>query len=241
MTTKTSLVILNKNDVDGLRVIYPQIPTELLHEILVIDGQSTDDSVQFCEENSIKVVVQDKPGRGEAFRMALSFVSGDYVIFLSSDGNEEPKDIPKFIKLLDEGYDMIIASRLAKGARNKDDNTFFPLRKWMLQVFTKVVNVRWHSHITDIWNGYRAFRTDKLRSLPMTAENHSIELEQTIQAIKMSYRIAEFPTIEGDRIEGETRNPLIKTGWGLIRVLAREMLCFNIAGHKTSIPQNKRP
>ena len=222
----TSLVILNKNDVEGLTLIYPQIPLEQLHEVVVIDGQSTDASIEFCREKNIRVVVQETLGRGEAFRLTSHLISGDSVIFLSSDGNEDPGDIPKFIQLLDGNYDMVIASRLAVGARNKDDGHFLPIRKWALQTFTMAVNIIWRGQLTDVWNGYRAFRTEKLKALPTTAEGHLIELQQTIRALKLGYRIAEFPTVEGDRISGRTRNPLIKTGIGLISVLIKEILTY---------------
>jgi len=229
--TRVSLVILNKNDVEGLKTIYPQIPLDCIDEIMVIDGQSKDGSVKYCINNNIEVVVQEKPGRGEAFRIASGKITGEYVIFLSSDGNEDPGDIPEFIRLLDDGNDMVIASRLAKGGKNKDDGKFLPIRKWMLQVFTWLINSVWRGHITDVWNGYRAFRSDKLRILPLASEGHLIELEQTIHALKLGFNIAEFPTIEGDRVKGVTRNPLIKTGVGLIRVLIKEIVTRNKTIH----------
>jgi hypothetical protein len=154
-------------------------------------------------------------------------VQGDYTIFLSSDGNEDPKDIPKFINFLDQDYDLVIASRLARDGRNKDDNKLFPIRKWALQAFSKIVNMAWKSNLTDVWNGYRAFRTEKLKSLPSTASGHLIELEQTIRSLKLGYRVAEFPTIEGDRVSGKTRNPLFRTGVKLTLLLLRELLTGN--------------
>ncbi len=189
----------------------------------MIDGQSSDGSAEFCERAGIRFLVQDEPGRGYAFRFAASIVKGKYVIFLSSDGNEDPADIPRFIQLLEEGNDLVIASRLAKGGRNKDDDKFFPIRKWMLQVFTCLVNLIWHGRLTDVWNGYRAFRAESLRELSTTADGHSIELQQSILALKFNYKIAEFSTIEGDRVAGITRNPLIRTGMNLIYVLLREI------------------
>jgi len=228
--SRVSLVILNKNDATGLKVVYPRIPLSCVDEVLVIDGQSVDDSVQYCRARGLRVIVQEKLGRGEAFRIAAREIRGDYVIFLSSDGNEAPEDIPQFIRLLDEGNDLVIASRLAQGGKNKDDGRFFPLRKWMLQLFTLVINLRWQGHITDVWNGYRAFKTEKLRRLPSTTDGHIIELEQSIHALQLGYRIAEFPTDEGDRVQGNTRNPLVKTGMGLINITLKEMFTFRVMG-----------
>ena len=221
---KVSLVILNKNDIEGLKAIYPRIPVDLLYEIVVIDGKSTDGTREFCDENGIRIIVQEKLGRGEAFRIAASLVEGEYVIFLSSDGNEVPEDIPKFIQLLDEGNDIVIASRLMNGSRNKEDGVFLPVRKWALQAFTATINLLWRGNLTDVWNGYRAFNTEKFRELPTIADGHLIELQQTIRALKRGYRIVEFPTIEERRVSGRTRNPLIKTGAGLISVLVKEVI-----------------
>ena len=201
-----------------------QVPMTVIDELIVIDGQSSDGSAELCHQKGIKVIIQEKMGRGEAFQIAAEAVNSDYLIFLSSDGNEDVGDILKFIDLLDRDYDMVIASRLTQGGRNKDDGKLIQIRKWMLQIFTRIVNLRWHSSLTDVWNGYRAFRVDKLRMLPTTADGHLIELQQTIRALKLGYRIAEFPTIEGDRIAGKTGNSLLKTGPGLIRVLVSEIL-----------------
>jgi len=219
----TSLVILNRNDVEGLEHIYPKIPLESINEVIVIDGQSTDSSVQYCTDQGINVIVQKVLGRGDAFRLASSSVKGDYIIFLSSDGNENPDDIPQFIHFLDQGYDLVIASRLARDGRNKDDDKLFPIRKWALQAFSKIVSMAWKSNLTDVWNGYRAFRTEKLKSLPSSANGHVIELEQTIKALKLGYKVTEFPTIEGDRVSGKTRNPLFRTGVKLTMLLLKEL------------------
>lgn len=220
---KVSLVILNRNDAECLKLIYPRIPLESIDEIMVIDGKSEDNSVDICRELGIRVIVQDKLGRGEAFRIAAKEIKGDYVIFLSSDGNEDPTDIPKFIRTLAEGYDMVIASRLLPGARNKDSGKFFPIRIWMQKLFSLLVNMIWGGNLSDVWNGYRAFNADKLRLLPSSADWHLIELEQTIRALKLGYKIAEFPTIEGDRLFGRSRIPFIRTGFGLIIILIREI------------------
>lgn len=223
---KASLAIINKNDCAGLERIYFQIPIEELYEVFVIDGQSTDHTVDFCRKHAIRCIVQDKLGRGDAFRLAAREAKGDSIIFLSSDGNENPTDIPKFIQLLEQGNDLVIASRLAKGAHNKDDGRFFPIRKWMLYLFTLIVNIAWKSNLTDVWNGYRAFNKDKFQKLPTTANNNLIELQQTIRALKRGYKVAEFPSIEGPRIAGKTQNPLLKTGIGLIGILLEELIHY---------------
>src|SRR3990167_5104192 len=100
---QTSLVILTRNEIRGLKATLRKIPFEKVDEFFAVDFKSTDGTVEFFKKNRIPVVKQNKPGRAEAFRLAANRSKGEFLVFFSPDGNENPADIPKLIGLLREG------------------------------------------------------------------------------------------------------------------------------------------
>jgi glycosyltransferase involved in cell wall biosynthesis len=218
-----SLAILNKNDAEGARVVVPKIDRSRLREIFVVDGNSTDGSIEFFESQDLKVHVESTGGRGGSFRWAAENATGDYLIFLSSDGEEDPNDIPKFIELLDEGADMVIASRMMSGSRHKADGHIKWIhRRLFLRFITFLINVLFKGNLTDCWNGYRAFRLAALRSIPLDANDFMLEAQQTIRFLKAGKMVREFPTREGDRIGGASTNPVLKSGFLHLMMILRE-------------------
>lgn len=193
-------------------------------ETLVIDGGSTDGTVEFFTERGVSVLRQEVRGRGEAFRLAGEQATGDALVFFSPDGNEDPSDIPRLFDLLDDGYDLAIASRFLPGARNDEDGKHLPTRKWANQLFTLAVQLLWRARISDTINGFRAIRRHRLLDLQTDASGFAIEYQISIRAAKRGFRITEIPTIEGDRIGGRSTAGSMPTGMAVLRVLWRELV-----------------
>jgi glycosyltransferase involved in cell wall biosynthesis len=223
---KISLIILTKNEIQGTKAMVPKIPRESIDEIITIDGKSSDGTTQFLESQGIRVITQEKMGRGEAFRIAMEEASGDALIFFSPDGNEDPADIAKFRKFLDEGNDIVIASRMMKGARNEQDDEFFKLSKWVNQIFTLIANILWNrsgKYVTDTINGFRAVTKETWAKIKPDGSGYTIEYQSSIRAFKNRLKIAEFPTYEGNRI-GPGGAPRWNTGVAFIKCLWKEIL-----------------
>ena len=223
---RVSLVILTFNEIDGLRALYDRIPLSIVEEVVAVDGGSTDGTLEYFAERKCKVIQQTSRGRGEAFRIACDVSSGDALIFFSPDGNEDPGDIPRFIPLLEQGYDMVIASRMMRGARNEEDVRWFRWRKWANQSFTVVANLLWNRnnlYVTDTINGYRAIRKDAFEDMKVDNTGFTIEYQTSIRAMKLGLRVAEFPTHEGERIGGESYAKSFPTGIAMLKTLFAEI------------------
>lgn len=223
---KTTLVILTKNEIRGVTSVVPKIPREAVDEILAVDGGSTDGTRETFETMGIKVLPQISPGRGEAFRLAVEKSGGDILIFFSPDGNENPADIAKFKKYFEEGADIVIASRMMKGAHNEEDESAFPVRKWVNQAFGLIANILWNrsgKFVTDTINGYRAIRKEVFKELDLDGAGYTIEYQMSIRALKNRKKIVEFPTYESGRI-GPGGSPSLSTGLAFIKCLWREII-----------------
>jgi glycosyltransferase involved in cell wall biosynthesis len=221
-----TLVVLTLNEIDGVEVVFPKLPQHCLDEILVIDGGSTDGTLEFFQSRGVRVIRQQRRGRGEAFRIAAQYAQNDFLVFFSPDGNEDPNDIPRLIEGLAAGYDMVIASRFMEGASSEDDDKFlFASRRWGNLMFTWLANVmcRKGPSITDTINGYRAITRQAFNRLSVDAEGYAIEFQMSIRALQLGLRVLEIPTQEAARIgRGVSKLNAVPVGLKFGALLLRE-------------------
>lgn len=220
---KRSLIILTCNEIDGLTAIFKKIPLKGIDEVFAVDWNSTDGTLEFFKKHKIPVVKQKVKGRGRAFIIGMEAAKGDNLLFYSPDGNENPADIPKLFKLLDDGFDMSIASRFMKSSRNDEDDQTLKPRKWVNQAFSLSVRFFWGGGITDSINGFRAIKKASMQKLKLDAWSFYIEFQMTIRALKLNMKIAEIPSIEGDRIGGVSKLLSFPEGKLYVKCLLREI------------------
>lgn len=230
---KKTTVLLTLNEIEGTTAVFDQIPTDAFDELLVVDGGSTDGTVEFLEERKVRVVGQEKKGRGEAFRIAFAESDGDVLCFFSPDGNEDPADIPRLFEAIEDGADMAIARRFGSGARNEEDDELLKWRAWANQGFTLLANLVFNrelypfnpaAYVEDTINGFRAITRQAFEMLRVDAEGFLIEYQMSIRAMKLGLEIAEIPTIEGNRIGGESTAHSIPTGLRFLKGITRELV-----------------
>ena len=220
--TNGTLVILTWNEINGLKKIFPLIPKDEIDEIFAVDGGSKDGTLEFYKENKVKVFLQEKKGRGEAFRIAIREARNENLVFFSPDGNENPRDILNLFNCLNEGYDMVIASRFMKGSRCDEDDKLIKIRKFGNKTFTRIANILFNGNLTDSINGFRGIKKETWRKINPDADGFGIEFQTSIRALKKRMRIKEIPTIEKERIGGESTARSFKVGWQFIWLLHRE-------------------
>lgn len=223
---KRTLVLLTFNEIEALPKIYDKIPFGSAEEVLAVDGGSKDGTIDFLKSKGLKVLVQERRGRGVAFQMAAEKAAGEHLVFFSPDGNEDPADIPKLFKLLEDGADLAIASRMMKGAFNEEDVHWFRPRKWVNQAFTLIANVLWNRknpYVTDTINGFRGITKKAWAAAPPDADGFVIEYQMSIRAMKRGLRIVEIPTHEGQRLGGQSTAKSLPTGIIFVRQLLREI------------------
>lgn len=221
-----TLIILTLNEIDGVRALIPVLPSDLAEEILAVDGGSTDGTREFLLERGIPVYEQLRRGRGEAFRVGVVNSTGEHLVFFSPDGNEDPADIPKLFAVLASGADIAIASRFLPGSRNEEDDDPLPLRKWVNQAFTGLANLIWNRGrpwVSDTINGFRGIRRQAFDRLTLNSLGYTIEYEMTIGAMRSKMKIVEIPTLEGQRIGGQTKGASWPTGVKFLRFFLNEV------------------
>lgn len=209
------------NEIDGMRAIMPRVKPEWVSQILIVDGRSTDGTAEYARAQGYDVVVQQKRGIRNAYIEAWPHVRGEVVVTFSPDGNSIPELIPALAaKVLEEGYDMVIASRYAPGARSDDDDRVTAFGNFM---FTRLINLFHGAHYTDAMVIYRAYRTRLFTDLDLHTENAysperlfgtviGCEPLLSVRAAKRRLKLGEIPGDEPVRVGGERKLQVF--GWG---------------------------
>ena len=218
-------MLLVKNEIVGLKALADRIPLDAVNEILAIDAGSTDGSAEFLLARGIRVLTQDRPGRGEAFSLAFREASGDALVFFGPDGNEDPRDIPKFRERLLAGADMVIGNRMSDGGVNEEDHRILRWRKWANRAFSAAANRTWNRgpRIHDTINGFRAITRSAWERLAPDGSGYTVEYQCSIRAMKLGLCVAEFPTVEGRRLDPREGSRSLPTGLAHLRMYLREL------------------
>ena len=140
---KKTLVMYTMNEIEGVKGIFEKIPIDLFDQFIVMDNHSNDGTVEFLEEHDVNVIQQKNPGRTNALIEAIEHASGDIIVNLSSDGNENPEDIPKILKKFEEGYEMVTASRFLPESKVDVEDDKLRIRVFGNKICAMLVNLCW--------------------------------------------------------------------------------------------------
>lgn len=173
---KTTLIVCTLNEIDGMRVIMPKIRKEWCDQIIILDGGSTDGTIQYARDNGYFVYVQKRKGFRYAYMEVLPYIEGDVIITFSPDGNSMPELIPKLIRKMREDYDMVIASRYLADAKSEDDDAITGFGNWL---FTKTVNLLFRANYTDVMVILRAYKKQLIHDLDLN-KDESYELPERL-------------------------------------------------------------
>ncbi|HJW91742.1 MAG TPA: response regulator [Anaerolineales bacterium] len=219
---KVSVVIPTLNEARNLPLVLPYMPLEGIDEVFLVDGGSTDGTVEVARRllPSIQVVIVARKGKGVALRAGYQAASGDIIIVLDADGSHDPREIPRYIRALIEGADFVKGSRFAPQGGTTDMPRF---RKWGNGFFVWLVNLLFNCTFTDITFGYHAFWRYCLNMIEYT-DIDGFEFEPAIylRAMREKLRIVEVASFEGYRFTGVGKLKTIPDGWRILRTILRE-------------------
>ncbi len=208
-------------------------------QVLVIDGASTDGTIEIARAAGARVEVFAPRGKGRALRHALQIVTQPITVFIDADGSHDANDIPALVAALRENRsDMVVGSRWAGGS----DELHGDMNKWLRRngslLLTTLVNLRFGANLSDIQNGFRAVDTRLARAIGLREDGFTIEQEMVMKFLAGNFRVINVPSHEYARQGGRAKLDLGQVWFHFGIVVLRHL--FNLSRPKISRSRARR-
>ncbi len=220
---QVSVVIAALDEEKNLPYVFSRLPVGL-HEVIVVDGHSTDATVSVARalRSDVRVLTQTGNGKGNALAEGFAACTGDIVVSLDADGSTDPAEIPRFVAALCNGADFVKGSRFAQGGATADMTLVRALGN---RVLNAAVNTLYGTHYTDLCYGYNAFWARCLRYMRVDCNGFEVETLINIRIAKAGLVVHEVPSYEQARMHGRSHLHAIRDGTRVLRTIAAERLC----------------
>jgi glycosyltransferase involved in cell wall biosynthesis len=217
-----SVIIPALNEQQNIGWVLERIPAAI-DEVILVDGYSVDRTVESARavRPDIVVVQQACRGKGAALRAGFQAATSDFIVMMDADGSMDPDEIHRYVTPLMNGYDLVKGSRFLDGGGSTD---LTAIRRLGSKAFVRMTNILFLVRFTDLCYGFCSFRRDCLNDLALTAHGFEIETEIAVHATKAQLRIAEVPSMEGDRRYGVSKLHAFRDGQRVLRTLVRERM-----------------
>jgi glycosyltransferase involved in cell wall biosynthesis len=218
---QVSVVIPTFNEAANLPHVFARLPFEQLFEIIVVDGHSTDDTIEIARQlcPSVRILLQDGKGKGNALACGFAAVRGDIIVMLDADGSTDPQEIPAYVDALFEGADFAKGSRFMEGGGSVD---ITPLRMQGNRFLNGTVNALFGTDYSDLCYGYNAFWSDVRPTINVDCAGFEVETLINVRVAKAGLNVAEVPSIEHERIHGVSKLRPFRDGFRVLRTILVE-------------------
>lgn len=219
-TFTVSVVIPCRNEARNLPHVLLTLP-DGVDEVILVDGGSTDGSVETAREfrPDIRVVHQARSGKGDALALGFAAARGDVIVMLDADGSTDGSEIPRFLDALARGADFAKGSRFLPGGGSTDLTT---LRALGNRGLVHLVNLLYGTAYTDLCYGYNAFWRRCLDRIDVTCDGFEVETLIGIRVALSGFRVVEVPSFERERIHGHSNLRAWRDGWRVLRTILSE-------------------
>jgi len=220
-----AIVIPTLNEEKGLESTINSINSSLdgkySYIVVVVDGQSTDRTVEIAKSMGALVIKQRRIGYGDALQVGFHYVDTKLnsliTVMVDADGTYESKDIIKMAEIIRKGEaDFVIGDRFA----NMDKNAMTTINKIGNKILSAIARNTLGTHVSDSQCGLRAFRSDLANIFYTTSMGMPFATEMLAVTSEYHIRIKEIPTSYHKRI-GQTKLTPFQDGSRILGTIVR--------------------
>jgi len=233
-----SVVIPARNESQNLPHVLTRLPG-IVDELILVDGHSVDDTAAVARAlvPSVRVVTQSGRGKGDALACGFAAASCDIVVTLDADGSTDPAEIPRFVAALLAGNDFAKGTRFAHGGASTDVTRVRRVGNGALRT---AVNVLFGTRYTDLCYGYNAFWRHHLPDLAVDCSGFEVEALLNVRVAVAGLRVVEVPSIEHERLFGESNLRAVRDGLRILRTILAERLRL-VSGRRRRLSAPRAP
>ena len=198
MPSRISVIIPAYNEEDSIGLVLDALPQNLIHEIIVVDNNSTDDTARSASEKGARVVAEKRRGYGSACLKGISELDNpDIVVFLDGDFSDYPEEIIQLVEPIESGKkDFVLGSRMLIP---ESRSALLPQSRYGNQLAVFLMRLFFRHKFTDL-GPFRAIRYESLKAIAMQDANFGWTVEMQIKAVKKGLRIMEIPVKYRERV-----------------------------------------
>jgi glycosyltransferase involved in cell wall biosynthesis len=184
-------------------------------EVIVADNGSEDGSDELAALVGARVVHEPRRGYGSAYLAGFAAARGTYIVMADADLTYDFGEIPRFLAELQDGADMIVGDRM----RNIHPGAMPWHHRYIGNpLLSGLLNLLFHTGVSDAHCGMRAFRRDRLDELDLRTTGMEFASEMVIRAAKAKLEVRQLP-IEYHPRGGESKLSSFRDGWRHVRFL----------------------
>jgi glycosyltransferase (TIGR04182 family) len=187
------------------------------NHIFIMDGNSTDNTVEIARTEGATVERQEGKGKGAAIIQAIDIIEKPYILMLDGDGTYAPEDADKMLEPLFSGANHVIGNRL----HNPDKEALTRFNHFGNEIINYLFKIAHGTYLYDILSGYRAFSLDAIRQMTLKESGFEIETEMAAEAVRNNQMIRGVPIQYLPRPGTETKLHPLKDGFRIMVTLYR--------------------
>lgn len=223
---KKSIIVPVYNEEGNIGNLIDKINNKLENddELIVVNDGSTDNTeLEIKSKNCILISLSENKGKGFAMRKGILEATGDLIIFMGGDGQDDPNEIDNLIEEINNGNDYVIGSRFLTEEHNKNrysDKAILPVNEFGNKSITFIINFLFKIKLTDAAGATKMIKMSEYKKYSFLTNEFDFEFDVLCRFAKNKKKINEFHSNYKPRTYKEGKKlRAFKDGFAILKVI----------------------